>query len=124
MPRKDASALGSSYWGAEPQFIVPFFSGRPIADISYFVVIFFWIKRLEQHEKWQAVALALILGGALGNVIDRIWLGYVVDFIQIYYQTYYWPSFNIADSAIVVGAAILIIDGLFSMRSDKVAKIN
>ena len=74
------------------------------------VVIFLWIKRLEQHEKWQAIALALILGGALGNVIDRIWLGYVVDFIQVYYQQWYWPAFNIADSAISIGVVMIIIE--------------
>lgn len=75
-------------------------------------VIVLWIKRLEQHEKWQAIALALILGGAIGNVIDRIYLGYVVDFIQVYYQQWYWPAFNIADSAISVGVAMIIIESI------------
>lgn len=81
-------------------------------------VIVLWIKRLEQHEKWQAIALALILGGAIGNVIDRIWLGYVVDFIQVYYQQWYWPAFNIADSAICVGAVMLVIDSLRGEQND------
>lgn len=76
------------------------------------VVIFLWIKKLEQHEKWQAIALALILGGAVGNVIDRIWLGYVVDFIQIYYQQWYWPAFNIADSAISIGVVMIVVDSI------------
>jgi len=88
------------------------------------VVIIAWLKKLPKDQHWLASALAMILGGAIGNAIDRGLQGYVVDFIQIYYQTFYWPSFNIADSAIVVGAAILIIDGLFSMRSDKTAKVN
>ncbi len=83
------------------------------------VVIVLWIKRLEQHEKWQAIALALILGGALGNVIDRIWLGYVVDFIQIYYQQWYWPAFNIADSAISIGVAMIIIESIREYRTEK-----
>ena len=83
------------------------------------VVIFLWIKRLEQHEKWQAIALALILGGAIGNVIDRIWLGYVVDFIQVYYQQWYWPAFNIADSAISIGVAMIIIDSIREMKSER-----
>lgn len=83
------------------------------------VVIVLWMKRLEQHEKWQAVALALILGGAVGNLIDRIWLGYVVDFIQVYYQQWYWPAFNLADSAISIGVAMIIID---SIREYRVAK--
>lgn len=83
------------------------------------VVIFVWIKRLQQHEKWQAIALALILGGALGNVIDRIWLGYVVDFIQLYYQQWYWPAFNIADSSIFIGVVMLIIESLRDYLSER-----
>ncbi|MDH5370195.1 MAG: signal peptidase II [Gammaproteobacteria bacterium] len=85
-------------------------------------VIVLWLKRLEQHEKWQAIALALILGGAIGNVIDRIWLGYVVDFIQVYYQQWYWPAFNIADSAISIGVAMLIIDSIREYRAER--KVN
>lgn len=75
-------------------------------------VIVLWIKRLEQHEKLQAIALALILGGAIGNVIDRIWLGYVVDFIHVYYQQWDFPAFNIADSAITIGVVLIIIDSI------------
>lgn len=83
------------------------------------IVIVLWIKRLEQHEKWQAIALALILGGAVGNVIDRIYLGYVVDFIQVYYQQWYWPAFNIADSAISIGVAMIIIDSIRAYRTEQ-----
>ncbi len=83
------------------------------------VVIVLWIKRLEEHEKWQAIALALILGGAIGNVIDRISLGYVVDFIQVYYQKWYWPAFNIADSAIFIGVGMIIIDSVREYRDEK-----
>ena len=54
--------------------------------------------------------MALILGGALGNLYDRIMLGHVVDFLVLHYQTYEWPAFNIADSAICIGAALLILD--------------
>lgn len=75
-------------------------------------VIFFWLKQLQKHETWLAVGLALILGGAIGNVIDRLWLGYVVDFIDVYYQHWHWPAFNLADSAISLGVAIIIIDAL------------
>ena len=56
------------------------------------------------------LALALILGGALGNLYDRIWLHYVVDFLEVHIVHYHWPDFNIADSAIVVGACLLILD--------------
>ena len=83
------------------------------------VVIVLWIKRLQQHEKWQAIALSLILCGAIGNVIDRIWLGYVVDFIQVYYQQWYWPAFNIADSAIFIGVVMIIIDTIRESRAER-----
>ena len=58
----------------------------------------------------ESLALALILGGALGNLYDRVVLGYVVDFIEVHYQQHYWPAFNIADSAITLGAGLLILD--------------
>ncbi len=82
-------------------------------------VIFVWLKRLEKNQVWLAVSLALILGGAIGNVWDRLTLGYVVDFIDVYYGNSHWPAFNIADSAITVGAVILGIDSLFSHRREK-----
>ena len=94
------------------------------------VIIVAWLRRLPPQEKWQAAGLALILGGALGNVIDRITLGYVVDFIDFYYPAEqclplfskvvtsgtecHWPAFNIADSAIFVGVVLLIVDGIRS----------
>lgn len=83
------------------------------------VIIYSWLKKLDRSQVWLASALALILGGAIGNVIDRIYHGYVIDFIQWYYASYYWPSFNIADAAISLGAAILIIDGLFGSKGNK-----
>ncbi len=86
------------------------------------VVIFLWIKRLQQHEKWQAIALALILGGAIGNVIDRVWLGYVVDFILVYYKQWEYPAFNIADSAIFIGVVMIIIDAIREYRAEKASK--
>lgn len=90
-----------------------------IIAIVVSVVIIVWINKLKQHEKWQAIALALILGGAIGNVIDRIWLGYVVDFIEVYYQQWYWPAFNVADSAIVIGVVMIIIDSIREYRVEK-----
>lgn len=64
-----------------------------------------------------ATGLALVLGGAIGNVIDRLMFGYVVDFILIYYQEWSWPAFNVADSAITVGVTLIIIDSLFFERN-------
>ena len=80
-----------------------------ITTIVVSVVILFWIKRVPKHEKMTAVSLCLILGGALGNLIDRIYLGYVIDYIQVWLGSYPWPAFNIADAAISVGATILIL---------------
>lgn len=61
-------------------------------------------------KRWTAIALALIFGGALGNLWDRLQLGQVVDFIQLYYQHFYWPAFNLADTAITIGALMLVKD--------------
>ncbi|MFZ5594354.1 MAG: signal peptidase II [Pseudomonadota bacterium] len=74
------------------------------------VMLVLWLRRLQPHERWLATALTLVLGGALGNLIDRLMYGYVVDFIQLYYQDWYYPAFNVADSAITVGAVMLVID--------------
>ncbi len=90
-----------------------------IIAIVVSVVIVLWIKRLEQHEKWQAIALALILGGAFGNVIDRVLLGYVVDFIDVYYEQMHWPAFNIADAAISIGVVMIIIDSIREYRAER-----
>lgn len=90
-----------------------------VIAVTVSTVIILWIKRLEQHEKWQAAALALILGGAIGNVIDRIWLGYVVDFIHVYYQQWHFPAFNIADSAISIGVVMIIIDSIREYRAEQ-----
>ena len=76
------------------------------------LVILWWLLRLPRRETLMAAGLALILGGALGNVLDRLRLGYVVDFIDVYYERWHWPAFNIADSAITVGAILLIVDSL------------
>ncbi|HHS84253.1 MAG TPA: lipoprotein signal peptidase [Gammaproteobacteria bacterium] len=78
--------------------------------------IVWWMWRLDASERWLAIALALILGGALGNLWDRILLGHVVDFVQLYYRRWAYPAFNIADSAITAGAIMLIIDSLFFKR--------
>jgi len=83
------------------------------------VFILVWLRKLTGAQKPLALALALILGGALGNLIDRALFGYVIDFIQVYYRDLYWPAFNIADSAISIGAAVLIGDALFRAREKR-----
>ncbi|HEX2013114.1 MAG TPA: signal peptidase II [Roseateles sp.] len=75
-----------------------------------------WMLRRHGHQTLFATALSLILGGAIGNVVDRLLHGYVVDFIQLHWGGWYFPSFNIADSAITVGAILLIWDELRRVR--------
>lgn len=77
------------------------------------VVLVVWMKRLKRYEHWMGMALALILGGALGNLVDRVIFGYVVDFISVHYQRHYFPAFNLADASITIGAMMLIIDTLW-----------
>lgn len=70
------------------------------------------LRNARQHSKRPAMGYALLLGGALGNVIDRVYLGVVVDFLDIYYGRYHWPAFNVADSAICAGALLLALHAL------------
>ncbi|MDE2090987.1 MAG: signal peptidase II [Gammaproteobacteria bacterium] len=81
--------------------------------VSVGLILYLRFLPRRQH-RWRAAALALVLGGALGNVIDRIWHGYVIDFIQLHYHGWYFPAFNVADSAITIGAIMLILEGLGS----------
>lgn len=72
-----------------------------------------WMSlRLGSKDKLLAVGLMMVLGGALGNLTDRLIYGYVIDFIDVYYGSWHWPAFNVADSAITVGAILLVIDAL------------
>ncbi|MDM8566547.1 signal peptidase II [Candidatus Halobeggiatoa sp. HSG11] len=82
------------------------------------IVLIVWLTRLERKQVWLAIALTLVLGGAVGNLIDRVIYGYVIDFIDIYYQQWHWPAFNIADSAISVGAVMLVIDAILEGRKE------
>ncbi|WP_078118272.1 signal peptidase II [Thiosocius teredinicola] len=83
------------------------------------VVMTVWLSRLRDNERWTAVGLAMVVGGAVGNLIDRIWLGKVVDFLQWHWEDWYFPSFNLADSAITLGVALLLIDGLILAHRTK-----
>ena len=86
-----------------------------LAIIMSFIMTL-WITRLKEHETLLAVALSLILGGAIGNLIDRLAYGYVIDFVDVYYETYHWPAFNIADSSITIGVVLMLLD---SFKSEK-----
>ena len=84
------------------------------------VVLVIWLKRLKRHETLLAVALAMVLGGALGNLYDRVVLGHVVDFILVHWQSrWFFPAFNLADTFITIGAILLALD---MFKSDKSAK--
>ena len=75
-----------------------------------------WQLRAHPGQQLFAFSLASILGGAVGNVIDRVWHGYVVDFLDFYWGSYHFPAFNVADAAITVGAVCLVLDELLRMR--------
>lgn len=90
--------------------------GLSLLALVLSVALTFWLRRLSRAEVLSAVGLALIIGGAIGNLWDRLVYGYVVDFIDLYVADWHWPAFNIADSAITVGAALLVWEGLFGGR--------
>ncbi|MDN5849565.1 MAG: signal peptidase II [Nitrococcus sp.] len=75
-----------------------------------------WLAQLRRRERWLALVLGLILGGALGNAIGRLRYGYVIDFIDVHYGHWHWPAFNIADSAITLGVAWLVVSLLLEGR--------
>lgn len=94
-----------------------FFAGIAVVVSAVLVV---WLKRLKRNETLLAVALTMVLGGALGNLYDRVVLGHVVDFILVHWQNrWYFPAFNLADTFITIGAILLALD---MFKSDKSAK--
>lgn len=93
-----------------------FFIGLALLVIAVLVT---WLRRLPPGQTRMALALALILGGAAGNLIDRVVYGYVIDFIDVYYGAWHWPTFNIADSAIFIGAVLLLLDAILGHRENQ-----
>lgn len=94
-----------------------------LAALSFgaFLAIAFYFYRLPDSARLPRLALALVLGGAVGNLIDRLRLGHVIDFIHVYWREHAWPDFNVADSAITVGVVLLIIDILREPRAERPA---
>ncbi len=86
-----------------------------LVAIVIVMVLMAWMRKLPANRKLALAGLALIIGGALGNLCDRLVLGVVIDFIDVYFKNYHWPAFNIADSAICIGVLLLVID-LFVVR--------
>ncbi len=87
-----------------------------VLAIGVSIVLIRWLFTLR-NDRWLAISIALVLGGAIGNVYDRITLGYVVDFLHFYWGDYHFPAFNIADTAISIGAGMMILD-LFRRKED------
>jgi len=83
------------------------------------IVLLVWLLRLPRREWRTALGLALVLGGAIGNLIDRVRLGYVVDFIDVHFGGWHYPAFNVADSAITCGVILLLLDALVLGRSGR-----
>lgn len=87
------------------------------------LVLIVWVLRLPRREWLTGLALALVIGGAIGNLVDRVQLGYVVDFIDVHYKGWHWPAFNVADSAITCGIVLMILDAVLqTIRSRKSAE--
>lgn len=89
-----------------------------VIAVGVSIALTIWLMTLKSAEKWISIALVLIIGGALGNLYDRLAYGHVVDFLHFHWGPHYFPAFNIADTAITIGAGMLIIDSLF-LSKDK-----
>ena len=86
------------------------------------IAIVYWLRRLSMASQRLLIGgLVLILGGAIGNVIDRLRLGHVIDFVDVHWGTAHFPAFNVADAAISVGAVLVILDSLLEQRREKQA---
>lgn len=93
-----------------------------VVAVGISVVLLVWLWRLPDRSRLLPVAISLVLGGAIGNLIDRIRFGYVVDFIDLHYQGEHWPAFNLADSVIVLGVILLLIEGFLPRRGPEPPK--
>lgn len=91
-----------------------------IIAISISVLLTYWLKKLPAKNLVLCGAYSLVLAGALGNLYDRLTYGYVIDFIHVYYDTWHFPAFNIADSAICIGAGLLLLDAFRDQKSEDV----
>ena len=96
---------------------VPLFS---IAAVVIVAVLFFWLSRVKSEIL--SSAIGLIIGGAIGNVIDRLRFGGVIDFLYFHLGSWYWPAFNIADSAICIGVMVMLLEGLLARRQGSASK--
>jgi signal peptidase II len=103
---------------ADSSLRVPFFI---VASLVAVAVILWYLRQVGRDQVVQQIALSLILGGALGNLIDRVRLGEVIDFLYFHWYRHYWPAFNVADSAICVGVGLLLVSMWQAERRAKVS---
>lgn len=89
-----------------------------VVGVLVTLVLLVWLARQPPGARLLPATLALVIGGALGNLVDRIVHGYVVDFIDVYYAGWHWPAFNLADSAICVGVILLLVEGFLPSRKE------
>ncbi len=101
---------------AENAIRLPFFIGISCAAT---LGILWYVRKISRGKHWQLFSLGLILSGALGNLIDRIRFGEVIDFLDVHWYNYHWPAFNVADSAICVGVTIMLICSWHEERQKK-----
>lgn len=93
--------------GSDSSLVIPFFISITIIALA---VLFWLFFKTPLENRFAILGLSLLLGGALGNFIDRIFLGEVVDFLDFHWYEYHWPAFNIADSSITIGVSLLLFD--------------
>lgn len=82
------------------------------------IVLGVWLSRLK-HERLLAVSLSLVIGGALGNLLDRLLIGHVIDFLDFFYHSYHWPAFNVADIAITLGVVLMFVDAFVGHKAGR-----
>jgi len=82
------------------------------------LVLIVWLRQLDRANRWTAISLSLIIGGAVGNLVDRLLFGHVIDFIDLYYGQWHWPAFNVADSAITVGVVMMLLEAFRGQKTE------
>ncbi|OIQ48889.1 Lipoprotein signal peptidase [Pseudodesulfovibrio hydrargyri] len=90
-----------------------------LISLAAVLVIAYMIRLTREGDRWMIAGLGMIAGGAVGNAIDRIWLGSVIDFLDFYAGSYHWPAFNVADSALTVGAGCIIVSTLLNRKDTR-----
>jgi signal peptidase II len=104
--RNPGAAFGL-FAGQNSLFRSVFFSCVSLIALSFLGMM---VYQTPKHDRWGMISLSLLLGGAMGNLIDRVRMGEVIDFLDFYIGTYHWPAFNVADSAITVGVTLLMLN--------------